>query len=429
MQWLAADDDNGSLNDGTPHMSAIFTAFDRHDIACKVADTNNGLPATPTNSGCAAGPSAAPSLTVTPGHYQTDLAWNSVPGATRYWVFRTEGIAGCNYGKALIAETTGLAYTDTEVAAGRPYFYNVVAAGASSACFSRTSNCASATPTAGSYTVSCAPSSLAVGSGGGSDSTTCTVTSTGGYSSAVSLGCVGLPSGASCSATPPSATLPPNGSVTIAVRVTVLPMGAGTHAFQVRGSPSAFPLSQHNAAVSLTVGGAGDLFATFDAGRQAPSCGAAVGRSCDTGGSLVLGRAGLGPEPNQPNTINDSCADGASGKFPTDGSNDRIRIASVDGTGFAFGNTVRVTATVRARAAFLQDAADFFYTADATSPSWVFIGTVRPTAAGVQALSTTYVLPRGALQAVRVQFRQQGSNLTCAAGAFDDRDDLVFAVK
>ena len=49
MQWLTADDDNGNLNDGTPHMTAIFNAFNRHGIAC----------ATPAalNSGCGAGPS------------------------------------------------------------------------------------------------------------------------------------------------------------------------------------------------------------------------------------------------------------------------------------------------------------------------------------------------------------------------------------
>ena len=46
MQWLTADDDNGNLNDGTPHMTAIFAAFNRHGIAC-------ATPA-PVNSGCAA---------------------------------------------------------------------------------------------------------------------------------------------------------------------------------------------------------------------------------------------------------------------------------------------------------------------------------------------------------------------------------------
>ena len=61
-------------------------------------------------------------------------------------MFRTEGHAGCNFGKALIAEVTGTTYTDTQVANGRTYYYNVVAAGASSACYGRASNCASVTP-------------------------------------------------------------------------------------------------------------------------------------------------------------------------------------------------------------------------------------------------------------------------------------------
>ena len=44
MNLLAADDDNGNLADGTPHMTAIHAAFNRHNIAC-------ATPA-PVNSGC-----------------------------------------------------------------------------------------------------------------------------------------------------------------------------------------------------------------------------------------------------------------------------------------------------------------------------------------------------------------------------------------
>ena len=42
-----------------------------------------------------------------------------------------------------------------------------------------------------------------------------------------------------------------------------------------------------------------------------PEC-ATVGVSCDSGPSLLLGRNHMsgGAEPNEPNTINDSCADG-----------------------------------------------------------------------------------------------------------------------
>ena len=423
MGWLTADDDNGNLNDGTPHMTALFNAFNRHGIAC-------AQPA-PVNSGCASGPSVGPTVSVAAGHYQAALSWNPVPNATRYWVFRSEGHAGCNYGKALIAEVTGTSYVDTEVAAQRPYRYNVVAAGAQSACFGKVSNCATVTPTAGSFTVSCAPTALSIGTSGGSATTTCTARSTGGYASPVSLACVGLPGGASCTPTPASAQLAPNGTATFSVRVTALPLTPRSYSFQVRGTPSAAPVSVHSAALTLTIGGSGtaDLVASFDAARRAPSCGSTVGRSCDSGPSLVLGRGDIGPEPNAPNTINGSCADGAGGRVPEDGSNDRIQIASMSGPKFAIGGTVRVVATVRARADFQQDAADFFYAADANNPVWVYAGTAVPTAAGVQQLSIGYVLPHGALQALRVQFRQGGdASAACSAGPLDDHDDLIFAV-
>ncbi len=48
LNYLAADDDNGNLNDGTPHMTAIYQSFNDQQIAC----------ATPTvqDSGCARHP-------------------------------------------------------------------------------------------------------------------------------------------------------------------------------------------------------------------------------------------------------------------------------------------------------------------------------------------------------------------------------------
>jgi trimeric autotransporter adhesin len=419
MQWLAADDDNGNLNDGTPHMTALFDAFDRHGIAC-------ATPA-PIRRGCLSGPGNAPNLTVTPGHYQASLSWNAVPGATRYWVFRTEGHAGCDYGKALIAEVTGTSYVDTEVATLRPYHYNVVAAGASSACYARMSNCATVTPTAGSYTVSCTPTALDIGPSGGSATTTCTARSTAGYASPVSLVCGGLPGGASCTSTPATAQLAANGTATFSVRVMALPIVAGTHSFQVRGTPSAAPLSTHSAALTLTVGG-GPGLAAYDPVLRAPSCGTTIGPSCDSGASLLLGRAGIGPEPNHPNTLGATCADGPEGRSPADGSNDRIRVGTLDNQRMAADSTVRLTATVYARDAFAQDRVDFFYAADAANPSWIHIGSAVPPAAGPQTLSVTYTLPRGDRQAVRVQYRQGGQPDPCTPGLFNDRDDLVFAV-
>jgi trimeric autotransporter adhesin len=527
MQWITVDDDNGNINDGTPHMTAIFNAFNRHGIACSTP--------TAVNSGCAGGPSGAPTLTVTPGNYSNQLAWTTVAGATRYWVFRTEGHAGCNLGKVKLAEVTGTSYTDTKVANGRTYYYTVVAAGASNSCYGRASNCANGTPTSSpDFTLSCSPASLTVQQGNNGTST-CTVTSTGGFSSPVTLSCAGLPSGVSCAYNPGSVTPPANGSVNSTLTVSVGgSVPAGGYSFQAQGtdgtvtrtfgmsltvtsapvpdfgisaSPSSVSVAQggtatstvtvsslngfssavtltasglpggvtasfsanpitppaggsagsiltftasagaatgtftvtatgtsgslvHSTNISLTVtgtGGGGDQLAVFDAALQAPKCGT-VGRSCDSGAALVLGRASLGPEPNQPNTINDSCADGASGVFHSDESNDRIKVSTVDGTDFGPGKTVRIDATVWAWTTPSSDKLDLFYAANASSPSWTLITTLTPTVAGSQVLSATYTLPAGALQAVRAQFRYQSTAAACSAGGFNDRDDLVFAV-
>ena len=245
MQWLAADDDNGNVNDGTPHMTALFNAFNRHGIAC----------ATPTavNSGCSGGPTAAPTVTATPGNNQVSLSWTTVAGATRYWVFRSEGHAGCDFGKTKIAEVTGTSYVDTQVANGRAYAYNVVAAGASNACSGAASACSLVTPAASTtpdFTLSCAPSSLSIAQGG-SGTSTCTVTSQNGFNSAVNLSCTGLPSGATCSFAPAAATPPANGSTTSTLTVNVAGAAAtGTTAFQVSGVSGAL---SHTAAMSLTV--------------------------------------------------------------------------------------------------------------------------------------------------------------------------------
>ena len=74
MQWLAADDDNGNVNTGTPHMTAIHAAYNRHGIAC-----NNPAP---VNSGCAGGPTGAPNVTLQVAAGKVRVKWTAVPGAT-----------------------------------------------------------------------------------------------------------------------------------------------------------------------------------------------------------------------------------------------------------------------------------------------------------------------------------------------------------
>jgi leucyl aminopeptidase len=103
-------------------------------------------------------------------------------------------------------------------------------------------------------------------------------------------------------------------------------------------------------------------------------------------------------------------------------------VATTDGSALTHGKVVKVTATVWAWNTGSADSLDLYYTANANSPTWTLIGTIKPTAGGAQALSTTYTLPTGALQAIRANFRYQGSASSCSTGAYDDHDDLVFAV-
>jgi leucyl aminopeptidase len=175
-------------------------------------------------------------------------------------------------------------------------------------------------------------------------------------------------------------------------------------------------------------GTAGAQTAVYNSTLKAPGC-SVVGTSCDSGPSLLLGRDNIsgGAEPNQPNTINNSCADGTSGTFHSAESNDRIVVASTSGGTLAHGNTVTVTATVWAYDT--KDHLDIYYAANANSPSWVFVKTITPTKSGAQTLSTTYTLPTGSLQAVRANFRYEGSAAVCTTGSYDDHDDLIFAVQ
>src|SRR5262249_2941111 len=134
------------------------------------------------------------------------------------------------------------------------------------------------------------------------------------------------------------------------------------------GVSSGVPVTLHN------------NLAAYDAVLKAPRC-SALAEACDSG-VLLIGRGTLGPEPNRPNTINASCADGPSGSYHSDESNDRIRVATVDGSPMALGKTVRIEATVWAYSGYTSDKLDLYYAANAASPSWTFLTTLTPPAAG-----------------------------------------------
>lgn len=170
--------------------------------------------------------------------------------------------------------------------------------------------------------------------------------------------------------------------------------------------------------------------ATFSATYQAPYCSGA-NASCDTG-TLVNARGNQtgGPEQNQPNTINDSCADGAyTGAYHVYESNDRVSIATNDGSPLGPGKTVTVSTTVWCRNT--ADRLDLYYAASIPgtgSPAWTLINTQACTASGARTFTDTYTLPStGTTHAVRAQFRYSGaSSNACYSGTVQDRDDLVF---
>ncbi|HYO65849.1 MAG TPA: M20/M25/M40 family metallo-hydrolase [Archangium sp.] len=166
--------------------------------------------------------------------------------------------------------------------------------------------------------------------------------------------------------------------------------------------------------------------ATYDATLKAPRC-TAAGAGCDSR-TLLNGRGGLGPEVNRPNTIGGTCADGTSGTYHSDESNDRLKVATVDGTNLAAGKQVTVTATVWAYSS-TADTLDLYYAANASSPVWTLIGSYKPAGAGVRTITANYTLPAGANQAIRANFRYQGTAGTCSTGGYDDRDDLIFTVQ
>jgi len=281
---------------------------------------------------------------------------------------------------------------------------------------------------AANFTIGASPASVAV-TQGGTGTSTVTITSQNSYNSATTLSATGLPTGVTAAFSTNPVTPPANGSATSTLTFTASASAtAGTATVTVTGVSGSLT---HSTTISLTVNSSVGLqTATYNSTLKAPAC-AGVGSGCDSGPSLLLGRDTLsgGAEPNQPNTINSSCADGTSGTFHSDESNDRLVVQTTDGSTLAPGKTVKVSATVWAYSGYTSDHLDLYYAANASSPTWTLIATITPTAPGAQTLSANYTLPSGgASQAVRAQFRYQGSASSCTTGAYNDHDDLVFAV-
>ena len=283
-------------------------------------------------------------------------------------------------------------------------------------------------PATPNFTIGASPASMTVVQGSNGTSTI-TITSQNSFSSATTLSATGLPSGVTAAFSTNPVTPPANGTATSVLTLTASATATiGTATVTVTGTSGSL---SHSATIALTVSSSsGAQTAVYNSTLKAPEC-ATVGTSCDSAPSLLLGRDHMsgGAEPNQPNTINNSCADGSAGTFHSDESNDRIVVTSTSGGPLTHATTATVTATVWAWSGYTSDSLDLYYAANANSPSWVFIKTIKPTKAGAQSLSATFTLPTGSLQAVRAQFRYLGKASSCTTGSYNDHDDLIFAVQ
>jgi hypothetical protein len=152
--FRAMDDDDGNLANGTPHSCQIFAAFDRHGLACASDPGANVCFAACT-------PPPVPALTLTPAVGQIALSWTGGGAGQAFDVYKSE--LGCGSGLIRVAgDVTGTAFTDTAVADGLTYSYQVVAhAAGNPACAAAPSVCQSAQPVSQPCTPPPVPSGVA----------------------------------------------------------------------------------------------------------------------------------------------------------------------------------------------------------------------------------------------------------------------------
>ncbi len=149
LNFLAIDDDDGNLGNGTPHLVTINTAFDRHQIACTTPTVQNG--------GCAATPGLPVLQGVDPLDKAARVRFEDGTGDVSRWdIYRTDGVLACNMGKVKVGEVVvgaedGISheFIDEGLQNGREYRYSVIAVGTDPDCRSAMTACMAATPAAG----------------------------------------------------------------------------------------------------------------------------------------------------------------------------------------------------------------------------------------------------------------------------------------
>lgn len=314
LSFLAADDDNGNLDDGTPHMKAIFKAFNDQEIACNTH--------TVQDSGCNDKPTEAPIVTISDGNTKATLSWNAVPGTSWYQVFRTEGLEQCKQGKILVATlpSSVRTYTDENLANNREYSYIVIPKGSKDSCFGPSSECTSVTPVAGpGIVLSCDNELLIIpivpGETPSGETRSCQVSGNGGFAGTISIGCdASSLTDVSCAMSPTSVTV---SSTPTSVLLSIVPSSTadGTGSITVTASSSSLVAYSSVPVKIMTAGGA--QIAEYDSNYKAPRC-LLYGSEC-TSEQLLDGRGSMsgGNEANAPNTV-DNCQDGDAGVYHSD---------------------------------------------------------------------------------------------------------------
>lgn len=193
----------------------------------------------------------------------------------------------------------------------------------------------------------------------------------------------------------------------------------GPHVLRARARDQAGNQAE-SAPVTVTVSAPGER-AGYDAALGAPRC--VPGQPACDSGALLAGRGPLGPEPNAPNALGGSCADGAAGAYGVDESVERIRVSTVDGGALAAGAEADVEVTFRSYAT--GDRLQVFVADDATAPTWTPLLDTTPSAGGEQVVRLRTVLPAAALPALRARLSWNAGTEACGAGPYDDVDDLV----
>ena len=403
VRYLIADDDDGDITNGTPHMRAIYQAFNENEIACSSPEV--------LDSGCTDKPLDVPIVISESDKHKISLVWSEVEGATSYEVFRSDGHMGCDGGKVKLAETSLALYEDSRLQDGREYHYIVIPKSGGS-CFGPASQCVTDTPEAmRGVSLTCSDETVilnllheeSIGE------VTCLVESISNFRGTVALGCSSEIGSVACNFDKASATFDKNHSseyVTLSLSATEKIEGKG----RVEVSWTFGSDRKRITYVPVWVAKYGDYrSAQYSHSIYfAPFC-QVPGRICSSD-SLLNGRGdSMGPELNAPNTIRGSCPDGSGGTYHVDESIEKIVVRSGGledeaSDNLTEGQEATIEVTVHAYGSGTSDTADIWHSTDPNNPdTWTWVESIVPPNGGLVTLKSTLTIAYGApVQAVRV---------------------------